>query len=115
MWHPKMTRMIGGPLACPPTPPCDDPPYAMRTGATFRMTKRQDAPVATPSVIHATIEKGMTDKTTAGMYGTKEYPYKQSHSTRCKAGMDMQHVVVNHKMTGNPKAKLKRMEDACNK
>jgi hypothetical protein len=106
--------MIGGPLACPPTPP-DDPPYAMRTGATFRMIKRQDTPVATPSVIHAMIEKGMTDKTTAGMNGTKEYPYKQIHSTSCKAFMDMQHVVVNHKMIGNPKAKLVRMEAACNK
>jgi len=87
----------------------------MRTGATFRITIRHDATVAATSEIHAIIETGMTDNTTAGIKGTNEYPYKQSHSASCNAGMPMPHVVVIHKMVGNTKAKLVRIEAACNK
>ena len=105
-----MTRMMGGPLACPAMDSAD-----MRAGATFRTTNRQDAAVAVPKEIQAMIENGMMDKTTAGMNGTNEYPYKASHSTSCKAFMLMQHVVVIHKSVGKPKTKVMRTEAACNK
>ena len=55
--------MIGVPLAAPEP----DVPTDMMEGATFRMTNRQDAPVAAPSATHATMEIGMMDKMTAGM------------------------------------------------
>jgi hypothetical protein len=51
----------------------------------------------------------------AGMYGTREYPYRQSHSTSCRAAMFMQHVVVIHKTSGRTKAKQTRIHPACNK
>ena len=110
MWVPRITRMMGGPLACPAMDSAD-----MRAGATFRMTKRQDAAVAVPNEIQAMIEKGMMDKTTAGMNGTNEYPYKASHSASCRAFMLMQQVVVIHRTVGKPKTKVMRTEAACNK
>ena len=105
-----MTRMMGGPLACPAMDSAD-----MREGATFRMTNRQDAAVAVPKEIQAMIENGMMDKATAGMNGTNEYPYKASHSASCRAFMLMQHVVVIHNKVGKPKTKVMRTEAACNK
>ena len=111
-----MTRIMGGPFGWPPIPfPVPDVSAAKRTGATFRMTRRHDALVARARVTQATIELGTIDKTAAGRKGTREYPYKQSHSTSCKASMAIQHVVVIHKMTGNTKEKLIRIEAACNK
>ena len=105
-----MMRIIVGPLACAP-----GDSEAKRAPATFRMTSKQEAPVAAPSEIHATIEKGMIDKTTAGMNGTREYPYKASHSASDNAFMLMQQVVVIHKIVGKTKAKLMRTDAACSK
>ena len=101
---------MGVPLACPATDSAD-----RRAGAAFRMIRAQDTTVATLSVIHATIENGMIDKTTAGMYGTSEYPYKAIHSTSVSAFMFMQHVVVIHKTVGKAMVKVMRIAAACTK
>jgi len=109
-----MIRIVGGPFACPPIPVpevSDD----KSAGETFRITIKHDAAVARPNVTHATIPKGIVDKKTAGMYGTKEYPYRQIHSTNCKACMPIQHLVVIHKIVGSTNAKLIRIDAACNK
>ena len=63
VWLPKIMKMIGVPLDFPPPDVSAD----MMGRATFRITNRHDAPVATPSPIHAIMEIGMVDKITAGM------------------------------------------------
>ena len=113
MWQPNITRIIGGPFACPPIPP--DVSDDNNAGDTFRITNKHDTAVANPNVIHATILNGIVDNTTAGMYGTNEYPYKQIHSTNCNAFIDIQHCVVIHNIVGKINVKLRRIDAACNK
>lgn len=81
---PRMARMIGGAFAWPAS---DD----RRGWATFRTTNRHDATVAADNVTHETIPKGMIETMTAGRYGQRLYPYRQTHSTNCNAFMDIQH------------------------
>ena len=64
---PIMAKRTGGALACPTSD-------VNMGAATLRITKEQDTMVANNRKIQETIPKGMMQRMTAGMNGTKEYP-----------------------------------------